>query len=213
MELKALGIPVDGHTGAESSEGVFYSQEGEWLPDHTRNPSPTLIHVASHGFSIPVRPKPVDFHGFGNHVERFHWSEDPLRRAGLIFSGANQVWMGNPAPEGMADGILSAAEIAVMDLSDTRLVVLSACQTGLGDIVGNEGVFGLQRAFKLAGVDLVIASLWRVPDEETAEFMGLFYRHFAEGMEVREAFHVAQEAMKEKYRGEPFKWGAFVLME
>ncbi|MEI9909495.1 MAG: CHAT domain-containing protein [Bacteroidota bacterium] len=98
-----------------------------------------------------------------------------------------------------------------MDLSKTHLVVLSACETALGDIKGNEGVFGLQRAFKLAGVKNMILSLWRVPDAETAELMTTFYNYYIKGKPVREAFNAAQKDMRAKYK--PYYWAAFVLIE
>ena len=80
----------------------------------------------------------------------FRYSDDPLNRAGLLFTGANNTWAGKPIPN-VEDGILTAYEAANVSLSNTQLVVLSACETGLGEIKGSEGVFGLQRAFKMAG--------------------------------------------------------------
>ena len=90
-------------------------------------------------------------------------------------------------------------------------MVLSACETGLGDIKCSEGVYGLQRALKLAGVDQLIMSLWQVPDKETVEFMTLFYKNLIENRSVRDSFNSAQLQMSEKY--DPYFWGAFVLIE
>ena len=91
------------------------------------------------------------------------------------------------------------------------MVVLSACETALGDLQGNEGVLGLQRALKLAGVKQMILSLWRVPDKETVELMTMFYRYWLGGLSTRDALRKAQLQMKEKYT--PFYWAAFVLIE
>jgi len=100
-----------------------------------------------------------------------------------------------------------------MNLMNTQLVVLSACQTGQGDVKGNEGVEGLQRGFKMAGVKYLIMSLWEVPDKETTEFMETFYDDWLGGMEIHEAFRATQYTMSNKYKNEPFKWAAFVLVE
>lgn len=100
-----------------------------------------------------------------------------------------------------------------MDLSNTDIVVLSACETGLGDIDGSEGVYGLQRAFKMAGVNIIVMSLWEVPDIETAEFMSLFYSNWMQNNKVKEAFNRAQRTMQNKYADKPEKWAAFVLFE
>ncbi len=108
---------------------------------------------------------------------------------------------------------LTALEISNLDLKNTNLVVLSACETGLGDIEGNEGVYGLQRAFKMAGVESIIMSLWQVPDAETSEFMQLFYNTWFEGGTVRNAFNETQLSMQTKYATEPYKWAAFVLVD
>jgi len=91
--------------------------------------------------------------------------------------------------------------------------VLSACQTGLGDVKGNEGVQGLQRAFKMAGVRYLVMSLWPVPDEETAVFMERFYENWLGGMAVRDAFSTTQKQLYAQYPYEPYKWAGFVLVE
>ena len=134
-------------------------------------------------------------------------------RSGLILAGANPSWQGVEPPAGKEDGILTAYEISQMNLSSTELVVLSACETGLGDVEGNEGVYGLQRAFKIAGAKYLMMSLWQVPDEETSEFMTTFYREWLGGKTIRQAFRQTQQAMRENYPREPFLWAGFVLVE
>jgi CHAT domain-containing protein len=126
-------------------------------------------------------------------------------------AGGNYVWQSKPAIKNREDGILTAYEIAQMDLSNTNLVVLSACETGLGDLNGNEGVLGLQRAFKIAGVHQMILSLWQVPDKETAELMTLFYRNWLNTGNAANALRYAQLELKKKYP--PYSWAAFVLIE
>lgn len=98
-----------------------------------------------------------------------------------------------------------------MDLRKTKLVVLSACETGRGDINGNEGVYGLQRAFKIAGVNNIVISLWQVPDKETKEFMMIFYQKLSKTGNIEESFYTAQiEVSKSK---SPYFWAAFVLLK
>lgn len=130
-----------------------------------------------------------------------------------MFAGANHVWSGLPDIKGVDDGILSAYEVSQLYFFNTCLVVLSACETGLGDISGSEGVFGLQRAFKMAGADYLLVSLWEVPDYETQMLMTKMYTNWLKGMEIREAFRKTQEELKEEYREDPYKWAAFVLIE
>ena len=135
-------------------------------------------------------------------------------RSGLILAGANQVWKGGKPLANTEDGILTAYEISQMNLSNTELVVLSACETGLGDIQGNEGVYGLQRAFKIAGVKYLVMSLWQVPDRPTQEMMALFYENWLEQKSsIPDAFRVAQDEMRARYPDEPYKWAGFVLVE
>ncbi|WP_040288125.1 CHAT domain-containing protein, partial [Bizionia argentinensis] len=138
-------------------------------------------------------------------------SEDPMLRSGLVFAGVNNYW-GKPITSSVNDdGILTAKEISNLDLSACQLVVLSACETGLGNIKGSEGVFGLQRAFKMAGVKNIIMSLWRIPDAQTAELFELFYGFCFEEKSVHEALRMAQAKMKLKYS--PYYWAGFVLLE
>lgn len=172
------------------------------------NQSPSIIHLATHGFFLP-EPNAQNNKTAENS---FTIADDPLIRSGIVTAGANYVWSGKSVPIGIEDGILTAYEIAQLNLSNTQLVVLSACETALGDLKGTEGVFGLQRAFKIAGVKNMIVSLWQVPDKETAELMTLFYNNLAtNNSTVREAFTKAQKEMRSKYP--PFSWAAFVLVE
>jgi CHAT domain-containing protein len=134
-------------------------------------------------------------------------------RSGLLLSYAHKAWTFGNNEERVEDGILNSAEIANLDFSNTELVVLSACETGLGDIEGNEGVMGLQRGFRMAGVNNLVVSLWPVLDEETAEFMTLFYKNLMNSSDMRSAFNATQKAMHEKYGDEPYKWAGFVLIE
>ena len=102
-------------------------------------------------------------------------------------------------PENSEDGILTAYEVSTTNLSNTELVVLSACETGLGKIMGGEGVYGMQRSFKIAGTEYLIMTLWQIPDYQTVELIKLFYTYKNLGHTVPEAFTLAQNDMKKKY--------------
>ena len=129
-------------------------------------------------------------------------------------AGANYGWStGKPIKKGMENGILTAYEISQLDLHHTELVVLSACETGLGDIDGNEGVYGLRRSFKIAGARYLIMSLWKVEDFQTQELMTAFYRYWLlDKQSIPDAFRAAQLEMRERYEN-PYFWAGFVLME
>jgi CHAT domain-containing protein len=174
------------------------------------NASPVVLHIATHGFFFPD-PKTDTIKNKFASGNVFRRSDDPLFRSGLLFAGANSAWQGKQI-EGVEDGILTAYEASNLYLPNTKLVVLSACETGLGDIQGNEGVYGLQRAFKIAGVENLIMSLWKVPDKETAEFMELFYKNLFDKQSIEDAFYSAQTVMKNNYRKEPYKWAAWILV-
>ncbi|GAB3919972.1 CHAT domain-containing protein [Larkinella terrae] len=177
--------------------------------------SPKILHVATHGFFFPdlSAPKTDQFAFISDGPNRFQFAENPLLRSGLVMAGANYVWKGGTPIDGIDDGILTAYELSNLDLSNTELVVLSACETGLGQVKGSEGVYGLQRAVKMAGARYLLMSLWRVADRETAEYMTLFYRRLLKKGSVPAAYAYAQNHMRARYPKEPFKWAAFVLVE
>ncbi len=111
---------------------------------------------------------------------------------------------------------MTAYEIANLNLFNTKPVVLSACQTGLGDIKGFEGVYVMQRAFKNAGADYLLLSLWEVPDQQTQELMTIFYKKWFSGLDITDALKAAQNEMKTKYagaEGAAFARAAFVLIK
>ncbi len=133
-----------------------------------------------------------------------------MLRSGLALAGANTWLKAGTAPEEAEDGLLTAEDVAGLDLLATELVVLSACETGLGQFHVGEGVFGLRRAFVLAGARTLVMSLWKVPDEPTRELMEDFYARLLAGQGRAEALRQAQLALKAKYP-DPFYWGAFHL--
>jgi tetratricopeptide (TPR) repeat protein len=176
--------------------------------------SPQVLHIATHGFFLP-NPKQetkANWHIMGENNSICRASNNPLQRSGLLFAGANRAWQGEGVTVGLDDGILTAYEASHLYLGNTQLVVLSACETGLGDIVGSEGVFGLQRAFKQAGAEYLLMSLWKVPDNETAQFMDYFYKEWFAGKSIPEAFKSAQDYMKKKHSDDPYLWAGFVLV-
>ena len=183
-----------------------------------------FIHIATHGFFYPD-PELVQketnkeesevalgFRGGSSSYGLWNFvnNKNPLMRSGIALAGSNDMWDRGIFDEG-EDGVLTAHEVTTLNMCNTDLVVLSACETGLGDIKGNEGVYGLQRAFKMAGVRYLIMSLWQVPDEETAEFMTLFYNKLLFRKDIRQAFSDTQNEMSTKY--DPYFWAAFVLIE
>ena len=199
--LNSTKAKVSLKTGQLASE-AFFKTIGK------TQPSPRILHLATHGYFFPS-PKKDAKTGFSA-------SQHPLIRSGLILAGANHVWKGGEIKPGEEDGILTAYEIAQMDLSNTELVVLSACETGLGDIEGNQGVYGLQRAFKTAGVKYVLMSLWSVKDKQTYEFMTRFYELYQiEKKSIPEAYQMTQNEMRQQY-AKPFNprlWAGFILVE
>ena len=175
-------------------------------------PSPRILHIATHGFFSP-KPQPADSSSMNDSELAFKRSDLPLLRSGLILADGNYAWQQGRArmPAG-EDGILTAYEISQMNFANTELVVLSACETNLGDIEGNEGVYGLQRAFRIAGARYLIMSIWKVDDKKTKVFMANFYRHLSvAGTTVPEAFRKTQLQLQEVYSH--YDWAGFVLIE
>jgi CHAT domain-containing protein/tetratricopeptide (TPR) repeat protein len=181
--------------------------------------SPRVLHLATHGFFLEDQPhdpstSSPDLGGLGGEAGSFGrlagpLPENPMLRAGLALAGA-QTWLDGAAlPTEAEDGLLTAEDVTGLDLLDTQLVVLSACETGLGEVRTGEGVMGLCRAFIVAGARTLVVSLWKVPDEQTRELMVDFYRRVLSGQGVADALRQAQLAMKQKYP-DPYFWGAFV---
>lgn len=190
--------------GKEATETAFKALSGK---------SPSIIHIATHGFFFPKLEEKQIENGLVEDNKTYVYAEDPLLRSGLLFANANYAWEHGNNPFEEDDGILTALEISTLDLKKTDLVILSACETGLGDIEGSEGVYGLQRAFKMAGVKTIIMSLWEVPDIETSEFMVYFYQQLKNSENIDRSFRQTQKFMKNKYPEDPFKWAAFILVE
>jgi CHAT domain-containing protein/Tfp pilus assembly protein PilF len=185
---------------------------------------PDVLYLATHGFFLPDQEVPRDdalgaLRGVMIGEERLPAPkariENPLLRCGLALAGANNR-DSVPADSGADDGILTGMEVAGLDLRGTKLVVLSACETGIGDIKQGEGVMGLRRAFLLAGACRVLSTLWKVPDQQTQEMMTDFIKRWQAGTPAVKALREAQLAMVARLRKErgdapPFFWAAFTM--
>jgi len=182
--------------------------------------SPHILHLATHGFFLEDQKRDLnkewrDLGTVGWQTEQGMGRlagpglENPLLRSGLALAGVNTWLQGGHPPKEAEDGLLTAEDVSGLDLLNTELVVLSACQTGLGEVHVGEGVFGLRRAFVLAGAKTLVMSLWKVPDKHTQELMEEFYRRILNGEPRAEALRNAQLSMKAKY-AHPFYWGAFI---
>jgi CHAT domain-containing protein len=173
---------------------------------------PGLLHIATHGFFEPDQASTLGDQAADQPAIR----EDPMLRSGLFFAGANRTLAGQP-PADLDNGILTAFEATGLNLQGTELVVLSACETGLGHIQSGEGVFGLQRAMQEAGAEAVLMSMWSVPDKETQQLMTLFYTKWLSGESKHEALREAQLELRKEMlatQGDdrPYYWAAFVLV-
>ena len=179
------------------------------------------LHISTHGFYYNKEEADNARYKFMLIDNCMVSAEDKaLTRSGLVMSGANHILEDEKLPDNVEDGILTAKEIADVDLRGLDLVVLSACQTGLGDIAQGEGVFGLQRGFKKAGANSILMSLWEVDDKATQILMTQFYRNLLSGQSKRQSLLNAQKNLRE-YRnanGEqcynsPKYWAAFILLD
>ncbi len=171
---------------------------------------PRILHMATHGFFLNDLQVRVALRGIGFGTETLPLSlgENPLLRSGLALAGANARRSG-----AVDDGILTAAEAAQLDLLGTQLVVLSACETGMGTVQPGEGVYGLRRALLLAGAQTQIVSLWKVDDAATQELMVDYYQRVLKGEGRSEALRAAQKAMiVNPSRQHPCYWAAFILV-
>ncbi len=183
---------------------------------------PSVLHVATHGFYwSESEAKKFDLASMAmlnddSNNDNKYVEDKALTRSGLFFAGASNAFREDTKlPEGVDDGILTAKEISVLDLRGLDLVVLSACETGLGEITG-DGVFGLQRGFKKAGAQTLMMSLWKVDDTATQMLMSEFYSNLAKGENKFEALKEAQEFVRTTDNGkydDPRYWAAFILLD
>lgn len=173
---------------------------------------PRVLHIATHGYFEPDGKRETP--GGGQGV--LAGGGDPMLRSGLFLAGADRMLKGEAIPAGLDNGVLTAYEASTLDLRGTELVVLSACDTGLGEVQNGEGVFGLKRALEEAGAESVLMTMWAVPDQETQELITRFYENWLSGMDKAEALRQAQLAERrivtQRYgKDDPSYWGAFVL--
>lgn len=165
--------------------------------------SPHVLHIASHAFSV------ADLYQLLGEERRILpkiVTDDPMLRSGIALAGANDTLAGSGDP----DGVLFAHEVLDLDLAGTELVVLSACDSGLGRVSAGHGVYGLRRAFSIAGARSQLMSLWQVPSTETAELMVDFYRLLGEGVGRAEALARAKAALRRR-KPHPYYWSGFVM--
>ena len=197
--MKAYQIKTIKKTGMEPTEEWLRNQNGQ---------SADVLHLSTHGFYINDVVQLMN----NRFLSRFPASRfSSMQRSGLAMVGANDTWEGFVELPEEKDGILTASEVSTLDLRNTRLAVLSACQTALGDY-NKEGVFGMQRAFKQAGVGSIIASLWNVNDKSTARLMQLFYQKWLAGTPMQQSLHEAVRMLRKEYAS-PYYWAPFVLMD
>ena len=207
-DMKRHTRPYSYYSGKNGTEETFKLLDGT---------KPEILHIATHGFYLTKRDaertyfaQPMIFQDRGKYHE-----DKPMTRSGLLLSGCRHALNHETLHDRLEDGILTAQEISKLDLRGLDLVVLSACQTGLGDISNGEGVFGLQRGFKNSGAKTIVMSLWKVDDTATQLLMTNFYSHYLDGMPKEQAFRKAQNLLRKQNTQNQKKpnWAAFVMLD
>jgi len=212
------GKEIDDLCKKERSTKLYLKNQAEEELLRQMNQAPDILHIATHGFFLKSQEN------LTRRLVKLQRSMDPLTlipppgdnpllRAGLAFAGINNnaQFLGEIDTDN--DGVLTAIEVLGLNLYGTRLVVLSACETGLGEIHTGEGVYGLRRAFQEAGARTVINSLWEVSDQGTQRLMTALYKNILSGMPVRKAFRKAQLGMKNSIMwSHPYIWSAFFMV-
>ena len=210
--LQKSSIHCKAYTGEKGTEDSFKSLVNE---------QPNILHIATHGMYIKkdrkddlVRQNNFSF-VLSEDDDNLHPEDIALTRSFIVMSGGNQLIQRDSIPLNYEDGIITAQEISQMDLHETDIVVLSACQTGLGDI-SNEGVYGLQRGFKKAGVNTILMSLDKIDDEATRILMVEFYRYLMNGKTKRQSLQEAQQYLRKVDNGkydDPKYWASFIMLD
>ena len=197
--LSERNVAIELFLGNDASESSFCGMDGK---------SPSLIHIATHAFYL------VGFNKYMDYFQKlvpYSYKDESMLLTGLLFSGANNSLREEGSNVQLYDGVLTAEEISLLDLSNTDLVVLSACNSSLGQAF-QEGFGGLVKAFKMAGVNHLLVSLWPVSDEATAIIMTNFYKHLVTGTEIHAALKKAQQETAKLYP-DPYYWASFILLD
>lgn len=194
---KTLKVKAKCYYGRDASEALFKSFDGN---------SPELIHLATHGYYFNARERLAH-----TYLKENKYNSSTMLFNGLLLSGATLAWNNGIPTPGVEDGILTSEEISRLDLSKTKLVVMSACCTALGDYNEIEGVFGLQRAFKQAGVKAQISTLWPVQDDVAYGFMTSYYHNYVKTKSIYAAYNYALEETQSIYP-DPYYWAGFILL-
>ncbi len=203
--MRQADMQVTSLTGVNATEDAFKAMSGSDV---------SIMHIATHGFYVSATEQANTSPLLADAAQGSE-EDRAMSRSGLMLAGAETFLMDYDMPEGANDGVLTARELARMDLTRTELVVLSACESGLGDITG-DGVFGLQRGFKKAGAGCLLMSLWKVDDEATCYLMTEFYRQLLAGQGKQQALDHAKNAVKaQTARGwdDPTYWAAFIMLD
>ena len=213
--MRLHNVPYSYYSGIDATEESFKLLDGT---------KPKTMHIATHGFYFTedeaektkfARPE-IELMIEGAQKVGRSVEDKPMTRSGLLFSGCNHAFRHEQIPNGEEDGILTAQEISTLDLRGLDLVVLSACQTGLGDVISGEGVFGLQRGFKKAGANTILMSLNKVDDEATRIIMVEFYKNLMGGKNKHQSLKDAQKYLRQVENGKydkPEYWASFIMLD
>ena len=186
--------------GADATETSFRNMDGN---------SPSIIHVATHGFYLVGSEKHKDYF---NRLNAYSEEDNFMLLSGILFSGSAASFVEADGTNPLTDGVITSEEISGMDLSQTQVAILSACNSGIGSAGGHAGIGGLPLAFKQAGVKYVVASLWEVHDISTVKLMTYLYQNMLSGMEIHSALHNAQIKLSSEYP-DPYYWASFFVLE
>lgn len=209
-ETKNEVIKISGMLAEKGISNRVYSEKDASENNLKMLEKPEILHIATHGYFLKDFDLKHRNKAFGINIESV--AQNPLLRSGLLLTGAEDALVNHGQYSGdYENGILYAFEAMNLSLEGTKLVVLSACETGVGEIKNGEGVYGLQRAFRIAGAENIIMSLWKVDDKASSELMTNFYSKFLSGINIHEAFYKTQLEMMHSYR-HPYYWAGFVLI-
>lgn len=211
VQLPGTKVEVDGITKVLQSSGFQVAELTQRDATETNlklAKKVSILHIATHGYFL----KDVEKTNWPIGVHADNAKDNILLRSGLMLTGASEADKQVAGLDSSNNGIITSYEAMNLDLKGTNLVVLSACETGLGEIKAGEGVYGLQRAFLVAGAEAIVMSLWKVDDAATQLLMNNFYSNMMKTSDKQKAFKQAQQQLMTKFK-EPYYWGAFVMME